>query len=196
MIWAIFFSVTSLYLWNASHFSRANKITIKNYRYITLSIDSNDISIDTTSHILEEDPGHLIWVSARHPTSGDDEGTQSGTKVGKIFHIWIFKILIIAFFKSFKLLIYQKSEWLSVIPLPPSPMPISISSAFLQPTSSDPSIQSLYPSHRADGSTHSPDTEQNSFSFPQGDVPWREPLRRVGSSNQPLWCYNKCIQNV
>ena len=95
MIWAIFFSVTSLYLWNASHFSRANKITMKNYRYITLSIDSNDISIDTTSHILEEDPGHLIWVSARHPTSGDDEGTQSGTKVGKIFHIWIFRILII-----------------------------------------------------------------------------------------------------
>ena len=69
-----------------------------------MSIYSNDISIDTTSHILEEDPGHLICVSARHPTSGDDEGTQSGTKVRKIFD----KMLINA--KSFKLLIYQKSE--------------------------------------------------------------------------------------
>ena len=104
MIWAIFFSVTSLYLQNASDFRRVNRITIKSHRYTNLSIYSNDISIDTTSHILEEDPGHLICVSARHPTSGDDEGTQSGTKVRKIFD----KMLINA--KSFKLLIYQKSE--------------------------------------------------------------------------------------
>ena len=90
---------------------------------------------------------------------------------------------------TFKLLIYQKSEWWSVIPLPPSPTPISISSAFSQPTSSDPSIQSLYPSHRTDGSTHSPDTEQKSFSFPQGDVPWREPSKRQESLNQKLWCF-------
>ena len=58
---------------------------------INYLLHSNDISIDTTSHILEEDPGHLICVSARHPTSGDDEGTQSGTKDREIFYKWLLR---------------------------------------------------------------------------------------------------------